>query len=763
MGATDKTSLPIIGADGLTVGQLHLQVLPNTKRPGTLLDYQTDDNWDRSLEPVQIMEEQEYLYEFAVTGPGQESRITTEPNELFVRDDQWGRRGRLRPGLHTGALHVQVFVDGAQVGRFSLEVRSAKLDYLKHYRWMLEDIAEEFAEIVMERFAASQQRFEVQTESSAATLYQRFAFVQSLLAGENFDAAIQQVLGRPHRLWTTEEEHRAPGRGVPSGSAVARQMSSGGPRVDWPGGRLKHLPSAFLVQRTVETVDTPENRFVKFALSHWLDVAVRVDQVLAGEKESGPVLRGRREAKAVIEHLSQLLAADLFADVSQMDYFPAGSQVLQRRAGYREVFRFYVQSEAAAALRWEGADDVYSAGQKNVAALYEFWAYLQLASVVEKLCDEFQRDALVEVQPDGMAIALKRGRQKPLTGTLTRHDRHMQVDLYFNRTFSQGESWTLPMRPDCSLCITPCKDDRTPFQEVWVHFDAKYKVNNLLELFGRVPEGECGADAFLKDEEKTEAEKGTPKHSDLLKMHAYKDAIRRSAGSYVLYPGLNDPKQPFTTYHEILPGLGAFPLRPTDTGAAEGTDSLEKFLSHVLDHVATQHTQHERSRFWTKETFEGQPPVLTAAPAAPFVTRPPADTPVLLGFVKSEAHRQWIHEQKLYNVRADGRPGTVEERSPVLGAQLVLLYSDTLDFVEVWSVKAGPVTVTRTGMADLGYPDPRGDIYHCFVLQPVDAAAWAARLTSAWIMNVKQKVAASAAYGEPVATTWLDIIRFRSP
>jgi predicted component of viral defense system (DUF524 family) len=761
MGAADKATVAIIGPEEQTVGTLQIQVLPNTKLLGTLLDFQQADGWDRSLEPVQIMEAQEYLYQIDLDDRDQPYRVTISQPDIFEPDDQGGRRGRIRPRLHTGALHVQLFIDDALVGRFSLEVRSAKLDYLKHYRWMLENIEKEFAEIVMERFAATEQRFEVQTDASAATLYQRFAFLQSLLASENFDAAIQQVLGRPHRLWVTEEEHRAPGRGVPSNSAVARQMASGGPRVPWPNGRLSHIPSEFLVQRTVETLDTPENRFVKFVLTQWLDVALRIEQALARDKESAPVLRGRRESKAVIEQLSQLLAADLFDEVGPMDYFPAGSQVLQRRAGYREMFRFYVQSEAAAALRWQGADDVYSAGQKNVAALYEFWAYLQLANVVEELCEEFHRDELVEVQPDGMGIALRRGWQKPLSGTLTRHNRRLQLDLYFNRTFSQGDSWTLPMRPDCSLHIIPCEGDHAPFQDVWVHFDAKYKVDHLFDLFGRVPEGQGGTEAYLKEEEETEAKKGTPIHADLLKMHAYKDAIKRSAGSYVLYPGLDNPKEPYIAYHEILPGLGAFPLRPTDTDKAEGTDSLRDFLTKVLDHVATQHTQHERSRYWMTEAYERQAPVLAPAPAAPFVKQPPADTVVLLGFVKSEAHRQWINEQKLYNLRADGRRGAVDQRSPELGAQLVVLYSETLDFVEVWFVKGGPVTVTKTGMEDLGYPQPGGEIYHCLTLQPVDTAAWPVRLTPAWIMSVRQNVAKAGEYGAPVAATWLDVIRFK--
>ena len=49
-------------------------------------------------------------------------------------------------------------------------------------------------------------------------------------------------------------------------------------------------------------------------------------------------------------------------------------------------------------------------------------------------------------------------------------------------------------------------------------------------------------------------------------MHAYRDAIRRSAGAYVIYPG-DEERTPFMEHHEVLPGLGAFPLRPGATGA----------------------------------------------------------------------------------------------------------------------------------------------------------------------------------------------------
>ena len=47
-------------------------------------------------------------------------------------------------------------------------------------------------------------------------------------------------------------------------------------------------------------------------------------------------------------------------------------------------------------------------------------------------------------------------------------------------------------------------------------------------------------------------------------MHTYNDAIRRTIGSYVLYPGninhADKGNKVFSLYDEILPGVGAFSI-----------------------------------------------------------------------------------------------------------------------------------------------------------------------------------------------------------
>jgi hypothetical protein len=96
----------------------------------------------------------------------------------------------------------------------------------------------------------------------------------------------------------------------------------------------------------------------------------------------------------------------------------------------------------------------------------------------------------------------------------------------------------------------------------------------------------------------------------MLKMHAYRDAIWRSAGAYVIYPGT--AQDPIRMYHEILPGLGAFALRPPITGAADG---------------ASQVTQDERSRYWVREAQATTNQVAASVEVASFLKLPQRTQP----------------------------------------------------------------------------------------------------------------------------------------
>ncbi|HEY6769658.1 MAG TPA: DUF2357 domain-containing protein [Candidatus Sulfotelmatobacter sp.] len=510
--------------------------------------------------------------------------ITTDKPELFVADYHDGRTGRFRPGLNVGELQIRFFVGGVPCGSASFEVLSKKISYLSDYQAMLKSIASYLAEIIAERFAPSEQDFSPLENRDAVTLYQQFAFLRSFLLSDEFQAAVRQIISTPDQHWTASDEQRPLSKGLRSTVGIMRALSCPGQRQANPGIGIDCLTLPLFVPGLtfIEDVDTPENRFVFHILQNWLALAILVrDRIRAGQ--SAREQRGIREAEEVIAALEQVLAANLFRKLGVLGFVPVGSTVLQRKEGYRELYRVFLQAQVAAQISWQGADDVYGAGKKNVALLYEYWVFLTLASIVSKLCGlkPLNVSSLIEKTPDGLGLKLRQDKRFALRGYAERNGKKMAITLFYNRSFKPSSnlnegSWTREMAPDFSVRIT---EIAIPEHSAWLHFDAKYKVDTILELFGPAPEDKSG-------QARGEKSKVTPigyKREDLLKMHAYKDAVRRSSGAFILYPGTENTI--FRQFTEIVPGIGAFALRPTEMGP-EGAPQVEQFLSDVISSFA---------------------------------------------------------------------------------------------------------------------------------------------------------------------------------
>ncbi|AMP39010.1 hypothetical protein CJO78_00040 [Ralstonia solanacearum] len=700
---------------------------------------------------VELLEGMEYLYAWEDVLPSVDN-LVADPEEIFQPDTGEGKSGRLRPGLATGTIRVVVRAGANTLGQLELEVRSRKLTYLSEYRWMLRDIAERMTELVMDRFAVSDARFELDDTRDAVTLYQRFAFLRALFEGENFQGALREIIRRPHTAWETTSEMVRPGAGMRADSHVLRQLARGGPRSAWPGGPIRSVPSRLERKRTTATHDTTPNRLVKFALEHWCQILGDIDRGLAKAQATPATARGRREIAALTSQLEEVLHQDLFAEVGRLERFPADDQVLQKREGYRDIFKAYVETEFASRLSWQSSPDDYGAGQRDVATLYEYWAFIQLSQVVADLVGQtFDMSPLVQSRTDGLTVGIRTGVETVLAGVIDRFDRHMKVELCFNRTYRRGAariaSWTTPMRPDYSLLISPADGEPATFEPIALHFDAKYRVDFVKEIFGTNEEE--NADTL---QELTGLERGGVLRADLLKMHAYRDAIHRTAGAYVLYPGGDNEELglQYPEYHELLPGLGAFVLRPTDVGSASGALALKRFISDVLDHVATRLTRHERGRYWLEDVYgQSRQGGLTR-----MLAPPPSDASVLLGFVKGREHWNWIRDRKAYNVRAEGRPGGVHAGAALLQSQLLLLYCPALDEVALARIVSDAELVSMVGMAATGYPEPRGN-YWCVQLQWLEQAQWTWGISSGSINAYARRL--GLVYGEPASVLWSEV------
>lgn len=762
MAVVSKAPVPILDRQQLVVGSIDVRLLSRTGTPriAPLLDLSDDPERDRALEAVQLLEDWEYGYEISATRAG--GYFETDRPDIFSPDSNGEPRGRLRTQSFVGLLPVSVTVDGFEIGQASFEVRARKLDYLTHYRWMLRDLAEVSSAILLERFAPTQLRFVPHDQLDPGTAYERFSLLQGLIRSASLTAALHQVISNPNTDWWAEPQFVAPGRGFPATSSAARAILKVGPRVAWPNSAVRGmttLPRRVELTQLEETRDTPPNRFVKFALSRWQTLLQSLRGAIERIPDTPARFRGHREIQEALNFIDGMLGDPFFRDVGDLAFFPANNQVLLKREGYRELLTAHAITEGAAQVSWSGGQDVFGAGQKDVASLYEFWTFLQVVKAVKRLCTSFEEADLIRLTQEGADVNLERGKEARLIGVTERLGRKIYVELSFNRTFSpsseKGGSWTRPMRPDCSIHLHTGNARPDDFESIWIHFDAKYRIDHLLEILGPL----TLEDAQARPEDGG-AGKTAAKREDLLKMHAYRDAIKRSAGSYVLYPGGTEGQveQTFHRYHEILPGLGAFALRPTETQDAEGLEPLTRFLDDTLSHFASVISQHRRGRYWEVTSFGESTRTENRVGWEPSFTKPPADTLVLLGFVKDQSHLNWIAANHRYNMRADGRRGSVGMTGPELGVNFVILYGPALDLTQFWSVAGEPELWTRERLLGSGYPGPGGSLYFCLPLGHRVTVPEGA-LSPKTIQAILRRNAPRVPRGGPVVATWLELVK----
>lgn len=344
-----------------------------------LVDVRAADPID-GLYPVRLLEDSEYVYE--LLGLGQPNSIRLEPAELFFPDPDNAARGRLRTGSYVGVLPIEVAANGAR-HRSIVEVQSRKLGYVDEYRWMLRDLTDEATSLVLERFAPTRQRLSDDWTREPRSAYERFVHLQAIFADPGFEQAILYVTNRPYVEWVEETELRMPTQPMRGGSRLGRALARSGPRVEWPGGAIRTLPTRLSVDVTVPMVDNVPNRFVKHVLDHFSRLLNQVRDSLASQPESNSAIRGRRETAEIQGKLEVLRSAAIFRDVGDMAILPVDNQVILKRAGYREVLGAYLKVETGTKIAWE--DETLSGAQRSAAALYEYWAFLQLLRVVRSI------------------------------------------------------------------------------------------------------------------------------------------------------------------------------------------------------------------------------------------------------------------------------------------------------------------------------------------------------------------------------------------
>lgn len=439
-----------------------------------------------------------------------------------------------------GLARLRAFDDhGALLDTQHVEVISAKLGSpetsLEFLRAMLADLtSENGAMTYMPRAATSRTVRQVMRPPSLIVLY--FFLLNNASAIEE---SLHHVLRNPHRVLDDEMEHVSIFDVTDIDADVVLQLVQGDAQFDKSVSppRLTAAPAGVWFRVPREGLDSAENQFVKAVASAMADASGDVLNVSWLQDLNDPGVAHRSERLTQLRNrLRQFGRAPMFDEVGPMHRVPASSRVLQRRAGYRDLNLLWQAFLTAREPVWQRMQ--HAIDLRDIATLYEYWVWFSL-------CREIQEVFACE-HPEVQTISPS---ESGLPHGLKAHFLGHGV-LTYNASRRAYSGITL--RPDYLW---------EPLHGRNVGFDAKFRL-----AWDTAPLGVAG-DAEPKDQ------LARAKVDDLVKMHAYRDAIPGLRCAVVLYPGnvaqfrlVTGERHSDVTIADVLmdemDGVGAIPMSP---------------------------------------------------------------------------------------------------------------------------------------------------------------------------------------------------------
>jgi len=302
------------------------------------------------------------------------------------------------------------------------------------------------------------------------------------------------------------------------------------------GGKFYKIVT-FPTVENFRTIDTAENRFIKFILKDFEALCLRI---LSSKNVKLTVENDTAETLRFVRSAMNLIGAN---ELGALVIFPSHSSVLTKDFVYAGLYEHFLRSKYG---RQRTLEELQAQAQqsslKDISSLYEIWCFAKIVDLAfsqktEIKIDNFNRTS--GVFSNGCKWSCD------------------DFSIYFNKTFSKNKnSYSLSLRPDVVVERTDSAGNTQYF-----HFDAKYKLDSISEDVGGV------------------------KSSDIHKMHTYVDAISNSVCSIALYPGTevklfcrNISSNPASITDIVkYGGVGALPFVPQ-----RGQKSIEAALEVML-------------------------------------------------------------------------------------------------------------------------------------------------------------------------------------
>ncbi|HND74983.1 MAG TPA: DUF2357 domain-containing protein, partial [Saprospiraceae bacterium] len=394
-----------------------LRLWIDARRPDTLFDAEENAS-DHNEARYQLVEG--CLYDFQISDP---QYVLGDVGENIVQPHKrTPNLGTIAPNIFVGTLSIPLLEKETlqECTKIDLEVQSVKSGYRDDYRDMLELITEKCTDLLLRANSPVSQHFEIDYTRDGQSLYQKFAFIKSVIGTEEFSEAVHRIVTAPVTKWTETTEEKDIRNARRFSNANIKEILKGSKRTRLPDSHylksygIETLPERISTIRKSDSVDTPENRFIKHALEKFLKFCTDMNNKAReyGHKKM------ENESEIMIRELESQLHHTVFKDISRPTTLKLNSPVLQRKEGYREVLRVWLMFDLAAKLIWKGGDDIYSGGKKDIATLYEYWLFFKLLDLFQSIFDIEPKDIsdLIQETTDGLNLQIKQGKFTALRG-----------------------------------------------------------------------------------------------------------------------------------------------------------------------------------------------------------------------------------------------------------------------------------------------------------------------------------------------------------
>ncbi len=560
-----------------------------------------------------IYENQEYIYD-----------VQSKPGyQLELRSTCAKRDRNITPGMSDsgvistsgfcGLLHLELYeIDKTNqdpIGQSFIDVHSRKLNFETSYRGMVLRLSKELAGLLADARSATH----IPYTSTSDTLeqfqwmHQQLEILRAIIEHPEYTEALERVFRYPHEKLDDEYIKHSVQRQKRWQTNEIHQLLHSHPQQSIPVGHIlqtygiNQVATHVITPRRVRTLNTIENRFIKYSLTDYLQFSTHVYTKLASLKNKSGWESTLQLAERLSNKLQQHLSHTFFNDIDDIQQIPFHSPVLQRKAGYRELLRWWIRFHSSMDARWANSSDIFVAGNRKTETLYEYWLFFVLIDVFEAYCGPVgNRHQFFHTEENGI-ITIKHS-NKPIQGSFTHNNSCYIMQLSYNTTY-KGEkvnaSWTVDMRPDYTFTIWPAlfENEKQALDNnklIRVHFDAKYRVNNVDEIFNNQDDDETGEDqdTITSPPLTTKAYK----RDDIRKMHAYNDAIHHTIGVFVLFPGIDRAYKLFKRYPSShFPSIGAFSMSPDNEGSVQSLHNLHDLFRQIFDGLAEHFRIHDQT------------------------------------------------------------------------------------------------------------------------------------------------------------------------